>query len=339
MKLSVIPLAILFGVPLVSGCVSPPAASDGMKVTPVLQVTHADNSASGLYQLGRYYQTQNRLALAEEAYRKALALNIDFVEAHSALGALYAGQGKYDEAINEFSSVLRTAPQIAQIYNNLGYTYYLQGNHQAAVDALRKATALEPDSVRTFNNLGAAYEKLGQAEDARAAFSRAADLHAASQRTNARPAASRVAENVLPAAASGPAVDLTAPVREPAVAPTALPATSGEPPAQSRMFRLEIANGNGTTGLARRFADALGSLGQPEARLANIRPFREKQTVIEYRPGYLAEALRIRAHFTAALTVTEQSRHNRADVRLVLGHDVSSTAALHHPTLAKAPVE
>ncbi|WP_420474697.1 LytR C-terminal domain-containing protein [Noviherbaspirillum sp. ST9] len=319
-----------------SGCVAAPPAQETLKVSPLLQVSHSDNSAAGLYQLGRYYQAQNRLAQAEETYRKALAAKADFVDAHSALGALYAEQGKYDEAIQEFSAVLQLAPQIAQIYNNLGYTYYLQGKYLAAVDALQRASTLEPGNPRPVNNLGAAYEKLGRADEARLAFARAQGLQQGNNQRTAGEVRVPPANDAVPGDAARPRRTASTDVQE-FVGPPAPPASfaSVETPAPATAYRLEVANGNGTPGLARRFRDALVSAGTPAPRLTNLKPYRQKQTVIEYLPGYREAALQLRSRFTMPVPLNEQP-DARTHVRVVLGHDVTSTAALHVPKLARS---
>jgi tetratricopeptide (TPR) repeat protein len=359
MKIPGMSFALLCAAPGLLSCSSSALAPpQPMRVEPLLQVTHSNNTALGLYQLGRYYQGQNRLELAEQAYRKALALKVDFVDAHSALGTVYARQGKFEEAINEFNSVLEIAPQLAQIYNNLGYTHYLQGKYEAAIAAFDKATLLEPGNARTFNNLGAAYEKLGNDGKARSAYARAAELSTPMPQPETVSEIARADERQsLPAPATSPAVHLTPASQGRAVE---LPvAASGQqlaidpavmPPSQSELhvgasrdeaamvasgkpFRFQITNGNGTPALAKRFRDALMSGGLPKSRLANLKPYQQKQTVVLYREGFRDEALRVSAYFAKApSTIRDAAQLDSAtDVRLVLGHDAVTQAALRQP--------
>ncbi|RZI44005.1 tetratricopeptide repeat protein [Herbaspirillum sp. HC18] len=317
-----ISLACVCAAPVLTGCSSfAPAPSSSLRVDPVMQVTHSDNSATGLYALGRYYQGQNRLELAEQAFRKALAQNIDYVDAHSALGAVYAQQGKFDDAIAEYAAVLRSAPNLAQIYNNLGYTYYLQGNHEAAIAALDKATRLDPDNARAFNNLGAAYEKLGRRSEAASAYARATQQRAPKALASAPQEPERI-ETQEPAPV--PTFDPDPPTRT-----AALPDTRRNTRPAPRPFRFQIANGNGTPALAQRFRDVLVSEGLPKPRLANLKPYRQKQTVVQYRAGFEEEAQRVSRRFAnpPALVRTELPSGMAIDVRLVLGHDLPSRAA------------
>ncbi len=98
---------------------------------------------------------------------------------------------------------------------------------------------------------------------------------------------------------------------------------------QMRPFRLELSNGNGITGMARRLSDLLAAKGVPQAQLTNLKPFRQTQTEIQYREGFeaAAKALRRRLNSPAILVKVEQLRAN-TDVRIVLGKDMPRTLAL-----------
>ena len=181
MKLARIMLPLVCSAPVLLGCstpaVAPVATAKPIKVQPVLRVRDAAGSARDFYQLGRYYQGQNRFAQAADAYRKALEYHKDDIEARNALATTYSAQGKLDEAIAEFEAILKVKPELAHLHNNLGYAYYLQGNFGNAVAAFETARALEPGNPRTYNNLGLAYRKMGDSEKSRLAFARAAALN------------------------------------------------------------------------------------------------------------------------------------------------------------------
>ena len=130
MKRACFLLPLACSLPVLLSCSTPmPHAESAMRIEPVLSIRNSDSTARGFYQLGRYYQGQNRLDLAADAYRKALELHAAFVDARSALGTIYAAQGKYDEAIVEFTAALKIVPELAHVYNNLGYTYVLRHDY------------------------------------------------------------------------------------------------------------------------------------------------------------------------------------------------------------------
>jgi Tfp pilus assembly protein PilF len=335
--------------------------SSGLRVEPVLSIRDSSEpSARKHYQLGRYYQGQNRLEQAAQSYRKALEADIRYVDARSALGAVYASQGKFDEAISEFEAALKMAPELASLYNNLGYAQFLQGKHADAIDAFGKAIRLEPNNPRTLNNLGAAYARAGETGKSNAAFARARELSA----RGALAAVDSVEDkHSLPALIAGSAVPLERIVaasvdlsqdEAPANASVAIaepdhhvpdaaggqekrsaPAESAQttasgpaaeepdaaPPAR-KTFSFEIANGNGVTGMAKGVGSTLVKNGLPTPRLTNLKPYQQRQTVIEYRDGYYREALILwRKLERRPLLSNVAATRNNPDVRLILGRD------------------
>lgn len=93
--------------------------------------------------------------------------------------------------------------------------------------------------------------------------------------------------------------------------------------------RLEVANGNGVGGMARSVAQQLRSEGYGRARLTNESGFAVRKTLIQYRPGFEAQALELQNSLRAGVPVLASARL-RADVqvRLALGKDAGSPAAL-----------
>lgn len=327
-----------------------------LRVEPVFSIRNSGGDVQDYYQLGRYYQGQQRFDLAIEAYRKALALNKDYVEAHNALGTSYAAQGDYDKAIAELLSALGSAPQAAHIYNNLGYTYFLQKNYASAVAAYERALALDPKNARAVNNLAQASAQLNEGEKSRVAATRPPVEPAASAAPAVQPVPAIVEESPLPSTAAAPAARpasvnaaaIAAPAAaaapEPAFvqtaavasspietrpAPQAVPAVldaaqpSRHDPALTRPARLEISNGNGVNGLAKRTSTLLAREGVATARLTNQKPFHQLETVIQYREGYREQAASLSQRFVnpPGLAVSKTLRGN-TDVRLVLGWDL-----------------
>ena len=96
--------------------------------------------------------------------------------------------------------------------------------------------------------------------------------------------------------------------------------------------RLEVSNGNGVTGMARRVGGLLAAVGVPAARITNQKPFTQASTEIQYRAGYgsAAASLGARIPNQPALNETDRLRPG-TDVRLVLGHDLPRNVALVDP--------
>lgn len=160
MKKLSLAISLIYGTAMLTGCASTTTESKNWTVETFQRIQHATNRPDGYYRLGRFYQGQNRLDLAAEAYRKALAIDPAFSDAHNGLGTIYAAQGKYDQALVEFNAVIAASPGAAHPYNNLGYLHLLQGNYAEAVAAFTQAIQIEPTDRKVRNNLNLALAKL-----------------------------------------------------------------------------------------------------------------------------------------------------------------------------------
>jgi hypothetical protein len=140
---------------------------------------------------------------------------------------------------------------------------------------------------------------------------------------------------------------------EPAAAPveSAAPITAAEPqPAAQagaqaaaghvRMARLEVSNGNGVTGMARRFRSVLGQMGIPVERLSNAKPYRQVVTTIQYSPGFEKQAASLQKALQGKAQLSSQQLAS-SDVRLVLGKDArdSLTAATEAAAMSMVAME
>jgi len=188
---------------LMSSCASNQTSSAvPWTIKPTAVTKSSGDKPEAMYQLGRYYQGQNRFDEAVNAYMKALNADAGFVEARNGLGVVYSRQGKYREAIEAFQLAIEQAPKAAHLYSNMGYAYYLQGQYAQSVKALQQATALDPNNQRALNNLGQAYAKAGNTTQAALAFSEAISVDKASQSA----ANHRAAEAAVPAQSAPPTV-------------------------------------------------------------------------------------------------------------------------------------
>ena len=364
--------------PLLSGCASNQSASaEPWTVKPMSSIKHSSDKPEAMYQLGRYYQGQNRHDLAISAYLRAIAVDGGYVEARNGLGVIYSMQGKHDEAAEAFKAAVQQAPKASHIYSNLGYAYYAQGLYAESIAALEQATALDPANQRALNNLGLAYAKAGNPDGSKLAFAKAdsaqsaaravAAAKAAQQDADARSISNAAVDYGAPAAASsmpvpqpylqtltpthaggiisqastGTAVPVAesrvkavkvAPyvyeLREQYVEPAQVAAAASKPVTDGKLdagtSRIEVSNGNGITGMAKKVGQFLHGGGYPAARLTNQKPFQVMLTQIQYRDGYQAQALRLQSSMPGRPELA-QSNDMRTDigVRLVLGKDMA----------------
>lgn len=93
--------------------------------------------------------------------------------------------------------------------------------------------------------------------------------------------------------------------------------------------RIEVANGNGVTGMAKRISNVLNLQGISVSRLSNELPYKQLETKIHYRAGFEKTAANLKdalkGHAVAVLTPTLSAN---SDVRLVLGRDAIAHMAL-----------
>ena len=151
MKLRLLVIALLAA--LGSGCSSIDKQRQAMDIEPLYSVRHGASDAQSYYQLGRYYQGQYRLAQAEAAYLKAIAIDRRNLDAYNALGRLYAERGELERSTKIFEQATTMAPKTAYLYNNLGFAYYLRGRFDDAYVAVRKALSLDASLARGWVNL------------------------------------------------------------------------------------------------------------------------------------------------------------------------------------------
>lgn len=346
-KLKTIVLSVC-GVFSITGCASwtGHGGEREWRIGPSYGIEHGGATPEGMYRLGRYYQGRISYDQAIAAYRAALEQDRNFADAHNGLGVIYASQGRYDEAIREFQMAISVAPQLAYLYNNLGYAYLLRGSNEKAVKALQEARRLDPGNEKTLHNLVLAHQRLDGVRGEQA-VGRPMPIPTAPSESNAKP--SVVAESKSGSDSSVKLVAVAPNVyelREPALEAKPVQAREEhgshaprqEPPGpQLKPFKLEVSNGNGVTGMARRVAGHLERIGISTGRLTNQLPFDQAGTEVQYREGYRAEAAKLASALQNPVNVVRNDRlRGDIHVRLVLGRDVWDETALFEPRAAKS---
>ena len=254
----------------------------------------------------------------------------------------------------------QAGPHSAFLFSNLGYAQFLNGEYEQALGALEKACVLDPLNYRAWRHLGNALDKLGQHARAQQMLRQAAALqqhdfkadYAATSGSGVAAIAKAVlaperssqqwAETQIHTDASGmltlrrveanvatAAPVVAAPLRQAAQALTELTAAAPHTLPNTLPHTLtntlpnallEIRNGNGVTGMARALASRMTAPVQV-VRLTNQKGFAVQRTRVEYQGEFREAAERLAARFGAA-TVVPVEHVGRADMRLVIGHDL-----------------
>ncbi|WP_256081690.1 LytR C-terminal domain-containing protein [Massilia sp. YIM B04103] len=331
------------------------------------QGTRAGNQVATWNRLGRYHQERGQLSLALGAYAQSLALDSHQLEARSALAAIEARQGRLEAAREQLQALAVDFPAEAQPQTNLGYVQYLMGDYAGAIGTLRKAMALGagPKAYANLQLAETAARENGQPEAAAlAAAIRMQPGTVSPALAAATPASASAAETYAaappPESSAPPAseasatpdagqlhrtsrmelVELKPNVYELKLRPvvTALPVVvpsvtkaaaslSAAASAAARRARIEVANGNGATGMARRVRELLVLSGIPVDRLSNDKPYRQQITTIQYGPGYASQAAELQSSLQGKAALEASDKLQTVDLRLVLGKDAQATLA------------
>jgi len=92
---------------------------------------------------------------AEDAARRALALNLQLPEAHVALGYVaYWGKRDYTTALSEFEQARKALPNNSAVTIAIGSVYRRLGKWQMALDEFYRAAALDPRDPSVIDEAG-----------------------------------------------------------------------------------------------------------------------------------------------------------------------------------------
>lgn len=312
---------------------------------PVQGVKHGgEDSAGALYAIGRFYHGQMRYEDAIVAYQQLLEQDPNHAEARNALGVIYASQGKIDKAIEAIDRAISAAPRASHLRNNLGYAFILQGRYAEAEAELVRARTLDPANDRAAENLGLARSHLTSFNDGPAASpSSPADVA-----TVAEPPPSELAsktERRAQLVVVGPNVyELRfASAHHTRAEDRPAEHRGATENADERVLALEVSNGNGIGGFARRTSEYLQRQGYPAARLTNQRPFGQTATEIQYRGGFQLEAQELKMTLAGKPIIVESSQLRAGvEVRVVLGRDATPATLLassHKPSVDSIKIE
>lgn len=315
------------------------------------------------YKLGRYYQEQGKYAQAIEAFTKAVRNDHRYCKAYNGIAMCYDALRRYNLAHDSYEHALHCDPQGAYIYNNYGLSNLLCGNYEKGVSLLHEAVQLSEDNTRIQNNLLLAqglidrkkqtdqlalrwqgvpfrvqtHEEQGVTEDEqpltnqvcalpdtsryveeqntgmgkRLPFGTVGKLLVVSRESETEPASAfernirkvrLVAEKVRKRVVQGQAVANLA----------------------RKNAAVEVSNGNGVTGMARRCAVYFRGHDFRVRRITNAKHFRYTDSMIFYKEGYLQVAKKLSMVIPGLQEMKKVESFDRdsVDVKVLLGKDL-----------------
>ena len=125
---------------------------------------------------GNAARSSENLALAEEAFQKAIEANSACIDAHLNLARLYHFKKEFDKAVVEYEQVIDLAPSDMNVLVDMALLQIEMGRKNEAVRYLEQAKRLAGDN-RTIQHLDRFIRKSGSADD-----------HSAVKQVNSHPA-------------------------------------------------------------------------------------------------------------------------------------------------------
>ena len=110
--------------------------------------------------LGRAHQEAGRPEDAVEQFRRALELDPNETEARDRLAMVHFGQEQYEEALDQYLTLLGNGGSTPHIHANLGVTLFYLDRYEEAIHHLERAVELDTDQAVARAALGEARRRL-----------------------------------------------------------------------------------------------------------------------------------------------------------------------------------
>ncbi|MGA2234423.1 MAG: tetratricopeptide repeat protein [Terriglobales bacterium] len=140
---------------------------DTARATQVLSsIPNTERSAKLYSALGFTYEQQKQYKDAVEAYRHAIELDRDNLDAIRGLAQNLLNDGQTDAALEQYKVIADANPEDAQTYVRIGEIYRKQGKYDLALDSLKKAESMVPDLLEAPYEMAAIYQAQGRYDEA-----------------------------------------------------------------------------------------------------------------------------------------------------------------------------
>jgi tetratricopeptide (TPR) repeat protein len=138
--------------------------------------TKPEDKEYATFVLGSIYERQKKYELAEESFRKVLAIDPKNAQALNYLGYMLADRNvRLEEALGYIRKAIAIEPQNGAYLDSLGWVYYRMGNYDLAEENLRLASEKIGTDPTVQAHLGDLYQKTGRLKLATAHWQRALD--------------------------------------------------------------------------------------------------------------------------------------------------------------------
>ncbi len=140
---------------------------DTARATQVLSsVPNTERSAKLYSALGYTYEQQKQYKEAIEAYRHAIELDRDNLDAIRGLAQNLLNDGQADADLEQYNVIADANPEDAQTYVRIAEIYRKQAKFDLALENLKKAESMVQDSLEIPYNIAAIYQSQGRYDEA-----------------------------------------------------------------------------------------------------------------------------------------------------------------------------
>ena len=116
--------------------------------------------------LGAAYEQRKAYKDAIDAFRRAIVLDRDNLDAIRGLAENLLNDGQLDAALDQYKIIVDSNSEDAQSYVRIAEIYRRQAKYDLALESLKKADALVPESSEVPYSMAAVYQAQGRYDDA-----------------------------------------------------------------------------------------------------------------------------------------------------------------------------
>jgi len=116
--------------------------------------------------LGSAYEQRKDYKSAIDAYKHAVVLDRDNLDAIRGLADNLQNDGQLDKALEQYKIIVDSNPEDAESYVRIAEVYRRMGKYDLALESLKKADTLAPDQAQVAYNMAAVYQSQGRYDDA-----------------------------------------------------------------------------------------------------------------------------------------------------------------------------
>ena len=139
---------------------------DSTHALQVLSAVPDTGRSAKLYSaLGATYEQRKDYKSAIDAYKRAIRLDRDNLDAIRGLAENLLNDGQVDAALDQYKVIADANPEDAQTYLRISEIYRRQGKYDEALDSLKKAQAMVPDALEVPYNIAVVYQAQGRYDE------------------------------------------------------------------------------------------------------------------------------------------------------------------------------